>query len=414
MAYCLLGIFNVHMPLLYGEGQKSFIRLQEEIMKTSYDHTLFAWGLRVPPRTCDQFVADLEELGPSEPEYHGLLAPSPSAFAESGHILPLEDNFQSGKSILAAGGGSRIDLPLLIRGTRKFAALSCILDGKYVTLPLYSWSGTHVARGSEMVVAEPNNLYTKSGKMQIRSLLVKAPTLEPKHVPPPLPFVTYTATIDFQDPSDHPDVYAIESVHCSPGTRYRAEQRDDTQIQQASSVVGHLNIPREDSGLHAVCFLQPLQISPEGEREYWRAAVLIGGDPSQPDGLRASIIAVLPEADPDFEFHKLLRLVPDTVQRCTTRSMLLSELASESQATALSRRDKHSTKCAVGFLRYATFRELYAPIIWGKSKMQALHRVVVSLRVDVQEAYNHLIERRFVIRIAMFDSSHTYSEGWVP
>jgi hypothetical protein len=33
MAYCLLGIFGVNMPLLYGEGTKAFTRLQEEIMK---------------------------------------------------------------------------------------------------------------------------------------------------------------------------------------------------------------------------------------------------------------------------------------------------------------------------------------------------------------------------------------------
>ena len=42
-AYCLLGIFDVSMPLLYGEGRKAFIRLQEEIMKTSTDHSIFAW-----------------------------------------------------------------------------------------------------------------------------------------------------------------------------------------------------------------------------------------------------------------------------------------------------------------------------------------------------------------------------------
>ena len=45
MAYCLLGIFDVNMPLLYGEGQKAFLRLQEEILRSSYDHSLFAWGL---------------------------------------------------------------------------------------------------------------------------------------------------------------------------------------------------------------------------------------------------------------------------------------------------------------------------------------------------------------------------------
>jgi hypothetical protein len=50
MAYCLLGIFDVSMPLLYGEGaEKAFIRLQEEIMKDSDDQSLFAWQSIGPP-----------------------------------------------------------------------------------------------------------------------------------------------------------------------------------------------------------------------------------------------------------------------------------------------------------------------------------------------------------------------------
>jgi hypothetical protein len=40
VAYCLMGIFDVSMPLLYGEGEKAFIRLQEEIIKENDDHSL--------------------------------------------------------------------------------------------------------------------------------------------------------------------------------------------------------------------------------------------------------------------------------------------------------------------------------------------------------------------------------------
>ncbi|KAH8732139.1 heterokaryon incompatibility protein-domain-containing protein, partial [Phaeosphaeriaceae sp. PMI808] len=43
MAYCLLGIFDINMPMLYGEGQKAFQRLQEEIIKEYADMTIFAW-----------------------------------------------------------------------------------------------------------------------------------------------------------------------------------------------------------------------------------------------------------------------------------------------------------------------------------------------------------------------------------
>jgi hypothetical protein len=67
-AYSLMGIFDVHMPMLYGEGKFAFIRLQEEIMKRSCDQTIFAWKSLI--------------FGES-----GLLASSASFFAESGNIV---------------------------------------------------------------------------------------------------------------------------------------------------------------------------------------------------------------------------------------------------------------------------------------------------------------------------------------
>ncbi|KAI1372789.1 hypothetical protein F4677DRAFT_431510 [Hypoxylon crocopeplum] len=44
MAYCLLGIFGVNMPLLYGEGQEAFRRIQEEIIRKTPDYSIFAWA----------------------------------------------------------------------------------------------------------------------------------------------------------------------------------------------------------------------------------------------------------------------------------------------------------------------------------------------------------------------------------
>ncbi|OTB05098.1 hypothetical protein M426DRAFT_57458, partial [Hypoxylon sp. CI-4A] len=44
MAYCLMGLFDVNMPLLYGEGgNKAFQRLQHELIRNQYDHTIFVW-----------------------------------------------------------------------------------------------------------------------------------------------------------------------------------------------------------------------------------------------------------------------------------------------------------------------------------------------------------------------------------
>ncbi len=42
MAYSLLGLFDINMPLLYGEGSRAFLRLQEEILRQYGDDSLFA------------------------------------------------------------------------------------------------------------------------------------------------------------------------------------------------------------------------------------------------------------------------------------------------------------------------------------------------------------------------------------
>jgi hypothetical protein len=70
MAYCLLGLFNVRMPLLYGEGAFAFKRLQEEFIKVSGDETLFVWS--APKKTSHQ--------------YPPLLAGSPACFADCGEV----------------------------------------------------------------------------------------------------------------------------------------------------------------------------------------------------------------------------------------------------------------------------------------------------------------------------------------
>ena len=47
-AYSLLGLFDIHMPIIYGEGKRAFYRLQEEILKVSHDMTIFAWTRAAP------------------------------------------------------------------------------------------------------------------------------------------------------------------------------------------------------------------------------------------------------------------------------------------------------------------------------------------------------------------------------
>ncbi|KAI0649805.1 heterokaryon incompatibility protein-domain-containing protein [Trametes meyenii] len=48
-AYCVMGIFGVNMPTLYGEGRYAFVRLQEAILKLELDQSIFAWTRRTNP-----------------------------------------------------------------------------------------------------------------------------------------------------------------------------------------------------------------------------------------------------------------------------------------------------------------------------------------------------------------------------
>ncbi|KAL8413367.1 hypothetical protein RB594_004841 [Gaeumannomyces avenae] len=75
LAYCLLGIFDANMPLLYGEGSKAFLRLQQEIIRQSNDLSIFfSWdnpGERAKRRNCRG------NHGGQSP-YRSLLARSPA------------------------------------------------------------------------------------------------------------------------------------------------------------------------------------------------------------------------------------------------------------------------------------------------------------------------------------------------
>lgn len=45
-AYCLLGLFDVNMPLLYGEGDKAFKRLLSEMLQNDTDSSILLWRQR--------------------------------------------------------------------------------------------------------------------------------------------------------------------------------------------------------------------------------------------------------------------------------------------------------------------------------------------------------------------------------
>ncbi|KAI0196440.1 heterokaryon incompatibility protein-domain-containing protein [Astrocystis sublimbata] len=90
-AYSLLGIFDVNMALLYGEGEKAFIRLQEEILNQTHDHSILAWGRMIDWRKDHHDVRD--------PTRVGVFAASPQEFEDCWdfEIAP-EENWQTSNS----------------------------------------------------------------------------------------------------------------------------------------------------------------------------------------------------------------------------------------------------------------------------------------------------------------------------
>ncbi|KAH7357142.1 hypothetical protein BKA65DRAFT_221642 [Rhexocercosporidium sp. MPI-PUGE-AT-0058] len=97
LAYCLMGLLNVNMPLIYGEGDKAFKRLQLEILKESNDQSIFAWRAQSSKDT---------QLG------RGLLAYHPAEFRDAHNIVNSLDR-QSEFSMTNLG--LKITLPFLNR-----------------------------------------------------------------------------------------------------------------------------------------------------------------------------------------------------------------------------------------------------------------------------------------------------------
>ncbi|KAK0750789.1 heterokaryon incompatibility protein-domain-containing protein [Schizothecium vesticola] len=97
-AYSLLGIFDINIPLLYGEGSKAFQRLQHTLLITyPEDQSLFVWGKIVSGHVENPPVLDSSVLNPGPmpwrppsagSELHGILATSPADFAESYNVVP--------------------------------------------------------------------------------------------------------------------------------------------------------------------------------------------------------------------------------------------------------------------------------------------------------------------------------------
>ncbi|KAI8634849.1 heterokaryon incompatibility protein-domain-containing protein [Xylariaceae sp. FL1651] len=109
MAYCLLGIFDIFMPMIYGEGPNAFIRLQEEICKSTDDMSLFAWN----------------PMDHGTRTFRGIFAHSSREFCNSGSIIPFPPSRRREREFAITNRGVRFEC--LIQNYGSWVAQSILL-----------------------------------------------------------------------------------------------------------------------------------------------------------------------------------------------------------------------------------------------------------------------------------------------
>jgi len=180
-SYSLLGIFDISMPLLYGEGgTRAFLRLQEEIVKRNADQSIFMWGLSDEPLNMNSgchssiglflssllFAVLIAIHGPVSYDPHkdhpiqdGFLAASPDAFSNSSSIGPCHNPPR--QSFAITNIGVSISIPVKVHlgepSVRELAIFDCSsthCHGYRFAIPMTYGGGKHY-RAKDTIRAVP-------------------------------------------------------------------------------------------------------------------------------------------------------------------------------------------------------------------------------------------------------------------
>jgi len=112
IAYCLMGIFDVHMPLQYGEGgSKAFKRLQHELVKRTSSSSLLGWGLSF--KNCVSTGPDLWSIFPRSIKRQDILAQSPKRFSRQLVLQSVATLRERSKAWVHTNRGFKVELMLV-------------------------------------------------------------------------------------------------------------------------------------------------------------------------------------------------------------------------------------------------------------------------------------------------------------
>jgi hypothetical protein len=415
IGYCLMGIFDVHMPLLYGEGKKSFLRLQEEILKSSEDYSLFAWGLPSNIQVGPKLRNHDDIVEPSN--LHGLFADSPADFALSYQAKPLR-NWTGKIDPIITKGGVEISLPVWESKRNSAAALPFILEARYdcyLCIPLFKWSENRVARWRELVlVPQSGRISTDNqiGKWTPHRLLIAPPVIS--ILTQGIPEVAHFDISGIPGPV-HNLNYILEDVYCLPHAQYSAV---DTEIA----------LTEKKEGPHTILFFakyfrDPEIVQPEEHLPTFgdaiimekiielnsrqpRFAVVLGRDKTDYDyGSWLEFFYILDEKEADQDFDFLLKRNPDLVRRCAKKSQIISALTGSNSKksflwrAAARRRYREPIQHREEYFLKRTVMSVQKQLY----RYYSDHRNVKNIFVDVelQTKWRNLVEKKavFVIKI---------------
>ena len=99
------------MPLLYGEGERAFLRLQQEIIRKVNDDSILAWGLNEEVDIFPHLLEMLKVGITQQPNWHtSVLARSPKDFENSSRV---KHGSRSGSRLTITNMGLQIQLPIV-------------------------------------------------------------------------------------------------------------------------------------------------------------------------------------------------------------------------------------------------------------------------------------------------------------
>ena len=170
LAYCLLGLFGINIPLLYGEGSRAFRRLQEELTRTDTDESLFVHN------------------------GHNMLADQPSDFSRSGSIVPVEGSWRP-QPFTTTSVGLHVQISLLQDHNpgEWRAILNCHEQddySSYLSIPLkelrpgyfskrWKYVGSKSVSAEEVEISETHSIYiVKQETIESYTFIISADLLE--------------------------------------------------------------------------------------------------------------------------------------------------------------------------------------------------------------------------------------------